>query len=681
MPSLDEFLPMSLAEMENLGWDCLDILIVSGDAYVDHASFGAAIIGRFLLSHGYKTGIIAQPDWTNPESFKVMGRPRLFCGVTAGNLDSMLAHYTSSKKKRQTDAYSPGNISGLRPNYPTVVYTQMLKSVFPGIPVVLGGLEASMRRTAHYDFWENKLKPSILFTSKADLLIYGMGEKTMLEVAETLKDGKADFSGIRGTARLLGANASKELSGDYNYLPTYELCKKSKKKIIELTKIVEKELNPFCGKPLVQMHGERALVVEPPQFPLTQVEIDYIYNLPFTGMPHPFYEEEIPAWTMVKDSITVLRGCAGGCSFCSLGFHQGKFLISRSKESILSEALRLAKRSSFKGTISDLGGPTANLYGCANGVSSKCKGCRRPSCLYPDICKNMKLSASFAIELYRSIKKMTSVKHVFINSGIRMDVAVKFPQYIKELAKYHVSGHLKVAPEHLHSDVLRSMRKPDGRVFREFSRIFERENSQTGKEQYLIPYFIAGFPGCTEDEMNFVEEFLLKRKWNLQQVQSFIPLPMTPACAMYYSGLDYLTEKPIKIVKNIQSRLKQKEQLLGETIDNKTEPKTFGKVKSSRISETRENKAKAKPRTFGKAQAKESNSWIDETREDKAKAKPRTFGKAQAKESNSWISEAREDKAKAKPRTFGKAQAKEFDSQNRKAPFSYKKGNTRSPKK
>jgi len=573
------FLPMSKAEMENLGWKELDILIVSGDAYIDHASFGAAIIGRFLLSHGFKVGIIAQPDWKNAESFKVMGRPKLFCGVTAGNLDSMLAHYTANKKKRHDDAYTPGGLSGFRPNYPTVVYTQMLKSAFPGIPVVLGGIEASMRRTAHYDFWENKFKPSILLTSKADLLVYGMGEKAILQVAEILKSGGTDFKGIKGTARLLGAKTSQELSKDYNILPSYELCLKVKKKIIELTKTIEKEQNPFCGKALVQMHGKRALIVEPSQQPLSQTEIDYIYNLPFTGRPHPSYKEEIPAFTMVKDSITVLRGCAGGCSFCSLGLHQGKFIVSRSKDSIINEISKLTKRPTFKGTISDLGGPTANLYGCANGVSPKCNGCRRPSCLYPEICKFIKLKADEAINLYRLTKKQPNVKHVFINSGIRMDVAIKFPQYIRELVKHHVSGHLKVAPEHFHSDVLRKMRKPDGKVYREFSKIFEAENAKSGKEQYLIPYFISGFPGCTEDEMSFVEDFLVKRKWNLQQVQSFIPLPMTVACAMYYSGLDYLTEKTITITKSAQKKLKQKEQLLGKEETNKIKPKAAASKK------------------------------------------------------------------------------------------------------
>ncbi len=574
MQNARNFLPMSKDEMKALGWDELDILIVSGDAYVDHPSFGAAIIGRFLQSKGFRVGILAQPDWRDVNSFTVMGRPRLFCGVTAGNLDSMLAHYTAAKKKRHDDAYTPGGSAGLRPNYPTVVYTQMIKAAFPGIPVVLGGIEASMRRSAHYDFWENKVKPSILVNSKADLLVYGMGEKPILQIAENLQNGITDFSGIRGTARLLGSKASKELEGDYNFLPSYELCLKHKKKLFELTKQIEKELNPFCGKAMVQMHSDRALIIEPPSLPLSQSELDEIYNLPFTGLAHWAYDEPVPAWTMVKDSITIVRGCAGGCSFCSLGLHQGKFIVSRSIESVLKEIHELMRRDSFRGTVSDLGGPTANLYGCKNAVSVKCRGCRRPSCLYPEICKFMKLTAADVINLYRAVRKMAGVKHVFVNSGIRMDVAVQFPQYIKELVSHHVSGHLKVAPEHFHSDVLRRMRKPDGRVYREFARLFEQENKKTGKEQYLVPYFISGFPGCTDEEMSFVEEFLLKRKWNLQQVQSFIPLPMTAAAAMYYSGIDYNTDKPLRVIKNTSSRLKQKEQLTGIDLDNPEDKKT-----------------------------------------------------------------------------------------------------------
>ncbi len=558
-----DFLPMTKEEMDELGWPQLDVLLVSGDAYVDHHSFAAALIGRVLLNAGYKTGIIAQPDWNDPESFKVMGRPRLFCGVSAGNLDSMLAHYTAARKKRRDDAYSPGGRAGLRPNYPSIVYTQTLKRVFPGVTVVLGGIEASMRRCAHYDFWEDKIKPSILWSSKADLLIYGMGEKAVLEVADTCRSGSYDFSGIRGTARLAGMRETAFIDAkDYVSLPSYESCLKVRKAVFDLTKTVEREMNPGCGRPLLQMHGDRALLIQPPQPPLTSSEMDAVYNLPFTKMPHPSYKEEIPAWNMVKDSITVLRGCAGGCSFCSLYFHQGKFVTSRSKASVLKEVEEMTSKPFFKGVVSDLGGPTANLYGCFNGISSHCRGCRRPSCLFPQICKNFKLDATNAVELYRAVGKIKGVKHVFINSGIRMDVAVKFPFYIRELVKRHVSGHLKIAPEHLNRKVLERMRKPDSGVFRQFMEAFEKESAAAGKEQYIVPYFMSGFPGCTEYEMKFVSDFLSTRRWSLQQVQSFIPLPMTPAAAMYYTNLDYDTEKSMHVIKSKKLRQESKDLLI-----------------------------------------------------------------------------------------------------------------------
>lgn len=584
-----EFLPMTRKEMDDLGWPQLDVLIVTGDAYVDHHSFCAAIIGRVLLSHGYKTGIIAQPDWNNPDSFTVMGRPRLFCGVTAGNLDSMLAHYTAARKKRHDDSYSPGGRAGLRPNYPTVIYTQMLKRVFPGITVALGGVEASMRRCAHYDFWEDRIRPSILWTSKADLLMYGMGERTILEVAEKCADGSYDFSEIKGTARLAGMRETETLDrSPYVVLPSYESCLKVRKAIFDLTKAVEREMNPCCGRPLLQMHGDRALIVQPPQPPLSQEEMDEVYNLPFTKMPHPSYKEEIPAWNMVKDSITVLRGCAGGCSFCSLSFHQGKFLTSRSKESVLREIKGMVGKPFFKGVISDLGGPTANLYQCRNGVTSQCRGCRRPSCLFPQICRNIRLDASKAIDLYRAVRKTEGVKHVFINSGIRMDVAVKFPNYVREIVRNHVSGHLKVAPEHLHKKVLERMRKPEPDVFFQFVKMFEKECRDAGKEQYIVPYFMSGFPGCTEDEMQFVTEFLAKRKWSLQQVQSFIPLPMTAAAAMYYANLDYNTEKSMHVIKSRKLRQESKDLLVKACEEEREKIREY--KQATRFENTKRNK-------------------------------------------------------------------------------------------
>ena len=547
--------------MDARGWDELDVLILNGDAYVDHPSFGAAVIGRVLEAEGWRVGIISQPDWTKPESIAVMGRPRLFCGVTAGNLDSMLSHYTAARHKRKQDAYSPGGVTWLRPNLPTVVYTQLAKKVFSGVPVVLGGLEASMRRTVHYDYWQDKLRPSILLDSKADLLIYGMGERAIRETARRISQGKP-LNAIPGTTRLLGGKESAELDfASAVKLPSYEECVADKKAVLETTRRTEREQNPFCGKPLVQFHGARALLIEPPAPPLSTAELDAVYALPFARAPHPSYKEEIPAFTMIKDSITVVRGCGGGCAFCGLGLHQGRFLTSRSEESIVREIGALAKTPAFRGTVSDLGGPTANLYGCVNGVSNSCKVCRRPSCLFPEICPTLQLDAAAAIRLMRRVRSLEKVKHVFIQSGIRMDVALRNPEYIRELAKHHVSGHLKVAPEHMHPAVLKKMRKPPAETFCKFQTAFETESRAAGKKQYLVPYFISNFPGSTETEMKAVKKFVLKEQWKLQQVQDYIPLPMTPAAAVYYTGLDYETSEPVPVTRGLASRRDQMNQL------------------------------------------------------------------------------------------------------------------------
>ena len=556
---------MSRAEMKARGWDELDVLIITGDAYIDHPAFGAAVIGRVLEADGWRVGIIAQPDWTKPESLTVMGRPRLFCGITAGNLDSMLSHYTAARRKRKEDSYTPGGVIGRRPNLATMVYTQLAKKVFPGIPTVIGGLEASLRRTAHYDYWQDKLRPSILQDSKADILVYGMGERAIREIARRI-DGQKPLEGIPGTARLLGGNESAALDfSDCVQLPTFEECLADKKAVLELTRRTEREQNPFSGKPLVQLHGARAVLIEPPAKPLTSAEMDRVYELPYMRLPHPSYKEPVPAFTMIKESVTVVRGCGGGCTFCGLGLHQGRFLTSRSEDSVVREVKTMTAMPSFSGTITDLGGPTANLYGCANGVCEACKVCRRPSCLYPKICPNLELDAESAIHLMKRVREMAKVKHVFIQSGIRMDVALRNPKYIRELAKHHVSGHLKVAPEHMHPNVLKKMRKPGPETFCEFQKAFEEENRAAGKKQYLVPYFISNFPGSTEGEMKAVEKFVREEEWKLQQVQDFIPLPMTPAAAVYYTGLDYETGEPVPVVRGLAERRTQMKQLRPHT--------------------------------------------------------------------------------------------------------------------
>ena len=543
------------------GWDELDVLLVTGDAYIDHPSFGAAVIGRVLEADGFRVGIIAQPDWRNPESLKVLGRPRLFCGVTAGNLDSMVSNYTAARHKRREDDYTEGGVTGKRPNHAAVVYSQLCKRAFPGMTVVLGGVEASLRRVAHYDYWSDGFKPSILLDAKADMLVFGMGENAAREIAARLREEK-DLSGIRGTARLLGGKATAAMDfSKHLELPSWEALQQDKNLITPITKIVEREQSPFNGRQLFQRHGDRCVVIESPAFPLKGPEMDALYDLPFTRVPHPTYRQTIPAFTMIKDSITVVRGCPAGCTFCGIGVHQGKFLTSRSEGSVLREIKQMTEQPDFRGTISDLGGPTANLYGCDNDVEEACKVCRRPSCLHPTICTKFHINSAPAIDLMRAARKAEGVKHVHIQSGIRMDVAFREPEYLKELIHHHVSGHLKVAPEHLHPDVLKRMRKPAG-LFEEFQTMFREESKAAGKEQYLTPYFISSFPGCGDKEMTVVEKFLNKSKWNLQQVQDFSPLPLMPATAMYVTGLDYDTGKPITVARGAGDRYRQRQALL-----------------------------------------------------------------------------------------------------------------------
>ncbi len=552
---------MSRAEMGARGWSELDVLLVTGDAYVDHPSFGVALIGRVLEAEGRRVGIIAQPDWRSADALTAMGRPRLFCGVTAGNLDSMLSNYTAARHKRQEDAYSEGGLPGRRPNHAAVVYAQLCRRAFPGLPVVLGGMEASMRRVAHYDYWEDKLRPSILADAKADILVYGMGERAVREIAARLHAGQADLQGIRGTAVLLGAKASAAADfSDCIRLPSWESLQKDPKLLLRLTRLVEAQQTPYCGRPLVQWHGQRAVRLEPPSFPPSESELDAIYELPFRRRSHPAYRGGIPALATIQDSVVVSRGCAGGCTFCGLGVHQGKFLSSRSVDSVVREIRRLTKSSDFRGTVSDLGGPTANLYGCENGHAEACWNCHRPSCLWPAICPHFRINEARALELLRATRRVDGVRHVFVQSGIRMDVALRTPEYFRELVRHHVSGHLKVAPEHLHPEVLRRMRKPAG-DFERFLEEFRQESQAAGKEQYLVPYFISSFPGCTDKEMATVSHFLRQEHWNLQQVQDFIPLPMTPAAAMYATGLDLLTEQPIPVARNAGERERQKRAL------------------------------------------------------------------------------------------------------------------------
>jgi uncharacterized radical SAM protein YgiQ len=554
---------MTRAEMAARGWEELDVLLVTGDAYVDHPGFGAAMIGRVLEAEGLRVGIVAQPDWRSPDSVRPLGRPRLFCGVTAGNLDSMLANYTAARHRRTEDAYSEERTPGRRPNHAAVVYAQLCRQAFPGLPVVLGGIEASLRRVAHYDYWEDRLRPSMLADSKADILVYGMGETAVREIARRLAAGEESLEGIRGSAVMLGGRATAAADfGPHVELPSWEALRADASLLLPLTRQVEAEQNPHCGRRLVQRHGERAVVVEPPSLPLAEAALDALYALPFQKFPHPSYRGEIPAFTMIRESVTVVRGCAGGCSFCGLGLHQGKLLSSRSQGSVLAELARMADAPGFSGTVTDLGGPTANLYGCGNGEEEACRTCRRPSCLFPEVCRVFRVEEEQALRLYRAARGLPGIHHVFIQSGIRMDVILRTPRLLRELVRHHVSGHLKVAPEHLHPDVLRRMRKPTG-IFERFLDCFRRESQAAGKEQYLVPYFISSFPGCTAEEMGTVERFLARSRWNLQQVQDFMPLPMTAAAAMYVTGLDYQTGTPIPVARGAGERKRQRDSLQG----------------------------------------------------------------------------------------------------------------------
>jgi uncharacterized radical SAM protein YgiQ len=530
------FLPTSPEDMRKLGWDELDIVLVTGDCYVDHPSFGIAVIGRLLLSRGYRVGIIAQPDWKDPAALQILGQPRICCGVSSGNMDSMVNIYTAARRLRKNDVYSEGGETGKRPPHAEIVYSQLARRAFPGKAIFLGGVGASLRRAAHYDYWQDKLRQSVLIDSKADILIFGMGENPVTEIISRLESGKA-LRGIRGTAVVMGKNEAENFdSSAYLELPSWKEMQSDKDALMRSTVLVEQEMNPHSARGLVQRYGERLLVLEPPAMPLSTEELDKIHDLPFTNLPHPKYKKPIPAFETIKHSIPAVRGCPGGCSFCGLVAHQGRSIRSRSQASILREAERLAKQRNFKGTISDIGGAAGNIYNSGPVDANKCLKCRRVSCLFPNQCPNYQAEGEDLIRLLRKLREIPGVKHVYINSGIRLDLAVKQRKLMREIIANHVSGHLKVAPEHLHPKVLKLMRKNPAEDFFRFMETFAEDSAAAGKEQYLIPLFISNFPGCTEEEMKTVDEFLNRRNWSPQQVQDYIPLPMTMGAAMYYCG-------------------------------------------------------------------------------------------------------------------------------------------------
>lgn len=556
------FLPTTIKEARSRGWDELDVIFVSGDAYIDHPAFGVPLLARWLEAHGFRVGIIAQPDWRSKDAFMALGRPKLFFAVSAGAMDSMVAHYTPARKLRHDDAYTPGNLHGKRPNRATIIYTSRLKEAYKDVPVIIGGIEASLRRFAHYDFWEDKVRRSMLFDAKADLLVYGMAEQPLLAVAERMKAGEAlsDIRDVRGTAfacKEYPASAEKPIE-----IPSFEEVEADKKKFGEAFVLESREQNPYCAKPIVQRHGDRLLICNPPAMPLSETEMDAIYTLPFEKAPHPSYSEPIPAWEQIRNSITSHRGCFGGCAFCAIVMHQGKTIQSRSEASVLHEVEALAKKKWFRGSISDIGGPTANMYGlaCANAEAQKI--CRKASCIWPQICKNLKTDDQRAVALLKAARGSQGVKHVAVSSGVRYDLMEKQPAYFHELIGHHVSGLLKVAPEHLVDQVTAIMQKPGKKSFEAFLKRFRDENARIGKKQQIVPYLISGHPGCTLADM--LELSLTLKKLNLQveQVQDFTPTPGTLSTCMFYTGMNPETGKPVHVARTDREKGLQKALLL-----------------------------------------------------------------------------------------------------------------------
>jgi len=553
-------LPMSPEEARARGWDEIDVVFVTGDAYVDHPSFAMAILGRVLEANGFRVGIIAQPDWHNCEAWKTFGHPRLFFAISAGNMDSMINHYTANRKVRNDDAYSPGGRIGLRPDRATLAYCQRAREAYKGVPVIAGGVEASLRRLAHYDYWSDTVRRSILLDSKADLVGYGMGESVILEIARRLQAGESvrDLRDLRGVAYALGASEDPPTGDDAVTLPSYEEVKADKRAFAEATRRIHLETNQYNARTLVQYHDRQVVVCNPPCLPESQRTMDFFYDLPYTRKPHPRYTEPIPAYQVVKDSVTIMRGCFGGCTYCSITTHQGRIIQSRSKDSIVREVARLGDDEDFKGVVSDLGGPTANMY------EMRCKRpeieaiCRRLSCVHPTVCPLLETSHDSLIDVMRASREQKGIRKVLIASGVRMDLAQLSPRYMEELATHHVGGHLKVAPENTDKETLRLMKRPDLGDFENFAERFETLSGAAGKKQYLVPYFISAHPGNRLEAMIELAVFLKRNGYRPDQVQDFIPAPFDIAACMYHTGLDPMTMKPVFVAKSLRDRKLQR---------------------------------------------------------------------------------------------------------------------------
>ena len=564
---LTDWLPTTRKEVELRGWDELDVILFSGDAYVDHPSFGAAVIGRILEAEGLRVAIIPQPNWRDDlRDFKKLGRPRLFFGVSAGCMDSMVNKYTANKRLRSDDAYTPDARPDMRPEYPSIVYTQILKKLYPDVPVILGGIEASMRRLTHYDYWQDRVRPSILVDSGADALIYGMGEKPIMELVRKLKQQQPILD-IPQLAYLTKEVLPQE--GDIT-LFTHEECLKDKKKQASNFRHIEEESNKYAASRILQAVGRQTVVVNPPYAPLTEAELDRSFDLPYTRLPHPKYKgKRIPAYDMIKFSVNIHRGCFGGCAFCTISAHQGKFIVSRSKESILKEVKAVMELPDFKGYLSDLGGPSANMYQMKGKDEAICKKCKRPSCIHPKVCPNLNTDHRPLLDIYRAVDALPGIKKSFIGSGVRYDLLLhqskdettnrSTAEYTRELIVNHVSGRLKVAPEHTSDRVLSVMRKPSFEQFETFKKIFDRINREENLRQQLIPYFISSHPGCNEEDMAELAVITKRLDFHLEQVQDFTPTPMTVATEAWYSGFHPYTLEPIFSAKTQREKLAQRQ--------------------------------------------------------------------------------------------------------------------------
>ena len=570
---LTDWLPTTKKEMELRGWDELDVILFSGDAYVDHPSFGAAVIGRLLEAQGLKVAIVPQPNWRDDlRDFKKMGKPRLFFGVSAGCMDSMVNKYTANKRLRSEDAYTPDGRHDMRPEYPTIVYTQILKKLWPDVPVVIGGIEASLRRLTHYDYWQDTVRKSILIESGADLLVYGMGEKPITELCQRMKENPVIPHDVPQTVYVVkGKQAIPPSISEKEdiVLHSHEACTSDKKKEAENFRFIEEESNKYEAARILQHAGNSTVVVNPPYPPMTQGELDMSFDLPYTRLPHPKYKgKRIPAFDMIKFSVNLHRGCFGGCAFCTISAHQGKFIVSRSKESILKEVKAITEMPDFKGYLSDLGGPSANMYAMHGNDQDKCRKCKRPSCIYPKVCPNLNTDHRPLLDIYHAVDAIPGIKKSFIGSGVRYDLLLheskdqainrSTKEYTRELIAKHVSGRLKVAPEHTSDQVLHVMRKPSFSQFYDFKKIFDKINNELNLRQQIIPYFISSHPGCTQEDMAELAVITKRLDFHLEQVQDFTPTPMTVATEAWYTGYHPYTLQPIFSAKTQREKLAQR---------------------------------------------------------------------------------------------------------------------------